>query len=97
MRAADFNFFGKCICQHYDPLALVLISQRKSTSEKGLEQENIAIYIIQIGTVSLESAIVHLPLMFHKNGQYIFRNSLIHFFLQELIYFYFRSCFVGLL
>ena len=29
--------------------------------------------------------------MFHKNGQYIFRNSLIHFFLQELIYFYFRS------
>ena len=49
------------------------------------------IYIIRIGTVSLESAIVHLPLMFHKNGQYIFRNSLIHFFLQELIYFYFRS------
>ena len=93
--AADFNFFGKCICRHYDPLALVLISQRKSTSEKGLEQENIAIYISYKLARFPWSLLLFISLwcfirmdnIFSETRLYIFSSGVDIFLFQELVFF----------
>ena len=104
VRAADFNFFGKCICQHYDPLALVLISQRKSTSEKGLEQENIAIYISYklarfpwspLLFISLWS-FIRMDNIFSETRLYIFFFRSWYISISGVdIFFYFRSWYIS--